>query len=301
MGDGRQSFLEIRAFESTPEPPEPNSRTSKMKDPTRRNFLRDLGVGAAALSVPGASDAQQMPGRPSSGSAEISASSTLMSIAAHPGDTFFAMGAPIAQHVHSGGHGVFLSLSLGERGSATIPPAKYGQMQRQASERAARMLGAEATFLLYPDGEIPRNDEISFAVCDLIREYKPAVVITHWRGSWHKDHRNCYAVVNDAIFYAALPAIVRKLPAHTVGRLYFAENWEDAKDFRSDTYLNVSSACDRWLEACAAFPMWRGENGFRYDDYYQSLAIANGCLSGSKRAVALMSPEEQLTRHVQAL
>jgi N-acetylglucosamine malate deacetylase 1 len=273
-----------------------------MKEPTRRNFLRDLGAGAAALSVPSISgETQQMPGRPSSGSAEIPASSTLMSIAAHPGDTFFAMGAPVAQHIRNGGRGVFLSLSLGEKGSATIPPAKYGPMQREASERAAKMLEAQEAFLSYPDGEIPLNDAISFVVCDLIREFRPAVVITHWRGSWHKDHRNCYAIVNDAIFYAALPAIARKAPAHTVSQLYFAENWEDAKEFRADTYLDIASACDHWLEACSAFPMWRGETGFRYDDYYQSLAIANGCLSGFKRAVALMSPQEQLTRHVHLL
>ena len=224
-----------------------------------------------------------------------------MSIAAHPGDTFFAMGAPVAQHIQNGGRGVFLSLSLGEKGSGTIPPARYGPMQREASEHAAKMLGAQAVFLPYPDGEVPLNDEISFAVCDVIREFKPAIVVTHWRGSWHKDHRNCYAVVNDAIFYAALPAIVRKLPAHTVSQIYFAENWEDAKDFRADTYLDVNSACDRWLKACSFFPMWRGETGFRYDDYYRSLAIANGCLSGFNRAVALMSPEEQLTRRLRTL
>jgi LmbE family N-acetylglucosaminyl deacetylase len=277
----------------SPDPRVPNH-------PTRRNFLKDLGAGAAALSASHL-DAQQMPGRPPSGAAGTSASSTVMSIAAHPGDTFFAMGAPVAQQIQNGGRGVLLSLSLGEKGSPTIPPASYGPMQREASERAARMLRAEAVFLPYPDGEIPLNDEISFAVCDVIREYKPVVIVTHWRGSWHKDHRNCYAIVNDAIFYAALPAIVRKFPAYAVSKLFFAENWEDAKDFHADTYLDITSACDRWLEACSAFPMWRGETGFRYDDYYQSLAIANGCLSGFQRAVALMSPEEQLTRHARTL
>jgi hypothetical protein len=47
--------------------------------------------------------------------------------------------------------------------------------------------------------------------------------------------------------------------------------------------------------------MWRGENGFRYNDYYGSLAVERGCLSGYKHAVALMSPPDQLTRRVQAL
>jgi N-acetylglucosamine malate deacetylase 1 len=224
-----------------------------------------------------------------------------MAIAAHPGDAFFAMGLPVALEVHLGGQGNFLSLSLGEKGSSKIPPAQYGTLQREASRRAADMLGARASFLTYPDGQIPADDSAKFAVCDLIREHKPEIVVTHWRGSWHKDHKACYEVVNDAIFYAALPAIARKQPAHTVAKLFFADNWEDADGFKQDTYLDITPVFQRWSDACAAFPMWRGENGFRYHDYYQSLAIERGCLSESQYAVALMSPPEQLIRHLHAL
>jgi hypothetical protein len=39
--------------------------------------------------------------------------------------------------------------------------------------------------------------------------------------------------------------------------------------------------------------MWRGETGFRYNDYYASRAVGQGCLSNFNRAVALMSAEGQ--------
>lgn len=224
-----------------------------------------------------------------------------MAIAAHPGDAFFSMGAPVALEASRGAQGVFLSLSLGGRGSASIPQERYGAMQREAAERASRMLGARAAFLAWPDGEIPVNDEIKFAVCDMIRRYKPSIVITHWKGSWHKDHSACYSVVADAVFYAGLPAIAREDPAHTVAKTFYADNWEDADGFRADTYLDITPVFDRWMEACAVFPMWRGENGFRYNDYYRSMAVARGCVSGARYAVALMSPAEQVVRHVQSL
>lgn len=274
-----------------------------MDPSTRRNFLKDFGLGAAALSTVPGEQTKSMPGRPAfrEGESETGRPSNIMAIAAHAGDGFFAMGAPVALAIHQGSQGVFLSLSLGEKGSATIPPEQYGAMQREASERTAHMLGATAAFLAYPDGEIPANDESAFAVCDEIREYKPDIVVTHWRGSWHKDHRACYKTVNDAIFYAALPAITRKQPAHTVQKLFFAENWEDAQDFSVDTYLDITPVFDRWFEACAFFPMWRGETGFRYNNYYHSLAVARGCLSNFEYAVALMSPAEQLIRHVNVL
>ena len=123
----------------------------------------------------------------------------IMAIAAHPGDGLFTMGATLAQQVQRGGAGVLLSLSLGEKGAPKgIPVKQYGEMQRAATEKATRLLGADAAFLTYPDAEIPFNEEISLAVGDAIREHKPDIVVTHWSGSWHKDHQNCHIIVRDA-------------------------------------------------------------------------------------------------------
>jgi len=266
---------------------------------TRREFFTMATGSALALSGVKFSNSGQMPGRPASGNvAQDRDFSNVMAIAAHPGDAFFAMGAPVAVATHSGGRGSFLSLSLGERGSSVISPEQYGSAQRQAAEKAAGLLAAKALFLSYPDGEIPVNDKAKFAVCDLIREHKPSTIVTHWKGSWHKDHRACYEIVQDAVFYAGLPAIARKLPAHNVAKQFFADNWEDASEFVADTYLDITPVFDDWLKACELFPMWRGETGFRYNDYYSSRAVTQGCLSNFKRAVALMSPEGQSTRHI---
>ena len=226
----------------------------------------------------------------------------VLAVAVHPGDCFFSMGAPVALAVQQHGMGQFLSLSLGSRGSASVPPDVYGAMQKSASERGSEILGAEKPVLMaYEDGEVPSNDEIRFAVCDVIRKFMPTVVITHWKGSWHKDHRACHEIVNDAIFYAGLPAIKRDNPAHTVKKVFYAWNWEDAGGFTADVYLDISPVFEQWKAACACFPMWRGENGFRYDNYYQSNAVETGCICGAPYGVALMSPREQLVQYLKWL
>jgi len=272
-----------------------------MSATTRRTFLTLAGSSAVAFSTRTEfAGGDQLPGQSTSG---ISASPdreflNVMAVAAHPGDVFFAMGAPVAVATHFGGQGAFLSLSLGERGSPSIPAEQYGLSQREAAAKAAAMIGGKALFLQYPDGEIPVNDQIKLAVCDLIRQYRPSTIVTHWKGSWHKDHRACHDIVEDAIFYAGLPSFVRKERAHAVTNLVFADNWEDATGFVPDTYLDITPAFDLWLNACSAFPMWRGETGFRYNDYYSSLAVARGCLGNFHRAVALMSPQEQRVRRI---
>jgi N-acetylglucosamine malate deacetylase 1 len=226
-----------------------------------------------------------------------------MAIAAHPGDGMFTMGAAVAQQIERGGAGVLLSLSLGEKGAPrNVPVQQYGDMQRTATQKAVQLLNAEAVFLSYADAEIPFNEESTLKVCDAIREFKPEILITHWSGSWHKDHRNCHLIVSDALFYAALETLVRSRPAHSVSKVLYAENWEDASSFVPDTYFDIEQVYENWLQACDFYPMWRGQTGFfRYNDYYRSLSVMRGCLSGFKHAVALMSDPSQRIQRPQSL
>src|SRR5579884_1165275 len=220
-------------------------------------------------------------------------SRSIMAIAAHPGDAMFTMGAIVARHIRDGAEGMFVSLSLGERGSPTVPPDDYGSQQRAAMEEAAKLLGAGARFMSYRDAEIPYCEQASVALADIIRERRPDIIVTHWRGSWHKDHRNTHMLVRDAVFYAELHA------TNSVQNVFYAENWEDAEDFRVDATLDITPVYEQWIEACALFPMWRGETGLmRYNDYYQSLAVMHGCLAGCKYAVGLMAPAEQRVRRL---
>jgi len=226
---------------------------------------------------------------------------TILAVSAHPGDALFTMGAAVALHVQQGGRGVIVNLTLGEKGHPTIGTSEYGEMQRDATERAAALIGAQTEFFSYRDAEIPTTEEAALALCDCIRRHQPEILITHWKGSWHKDHRNTYQLVRDAVFYAELRSLARELPATRAPRIYFAENWEDADDFQYDLLLDTTPVHAAWVEACALFPMWRGETGLiRYHDYYISLAKMRGCLAGFEYAVGLMSDPEQRLKKIRS-
>ncbi|MBV9442639.1 MAG: PIG-L family deacetylase, partial [Acidobacteriaceae bacterium] len=172
----------------------------------RRSFAQFLG-GPALLSSAAAAAAAPAPANSTPGK--------IMAITAHPGDGLFTMGAALANQVERGGTAVLLSLSLGEKGAPkSIPVNEYGEMQKTATQKATNLIGAQNMFILYPDAEIPFNDESSMRVADAIREHKPEIVITHWKGTWHKDHQNCHLIVHDAVFYAGLDTLTRKYPAH---------------------------------------------------------------------------------------
>ncbi len=230
-----------------------------------------------------------------------------MVIGAHAGDAENMASAVVLKHTRAGFPATIVHLTLGEAGHPRMAPADYAEQRKREVAESARIMGAEAVWLPYADGLLPVNDEVKFQVCDLIRLKKPAVILTHWRGSIHKDHIAAYDIVQDAVFYAALPAIKRAasdgsdLPAHWA-RLLYPENWEDMEGFRADLYVDVSEVWEDYLNVLRSHEFIRGGiSTFRYLDYYTALGITRGCLAGKPRAVALMVPDGSWVRRVDYL
>lgn len=216
----------------------------------------------------------------------------IMVVGAHAGDAEIMAGAVVAKYTQQGHEAVLVHLTPGEKGHKTLSPEKYAEQKIEEGHKAAAALGAKAIFLPYKDAELPVNDEVKYALADIIRAEKPNVMITHWKGSIHKDHEATYYIVQDAIFYAALPSIKRELPAHGCYAQYFAENWEDPEGFEVDTYVDITDSYEQWIKGAEEYELFAGSiSNFRYMDYYKALAIVRGCLSGSKYAVGLMRPK----------
>jgi LmbE family N-acetylglucosaminyl deacetylase len=212
-----------------------------------------------------------------------------MVIGAHAADAEIMGGAAVLRHVAQGWRAVLVHLTLGEKGHRTFSADEYARIKRDEAAAAARLLGADCVVLPYGDGELPVNEEVQWAIADLIREHRPDVLLTHWQGSIHRDHRNTHANVLEALFFAGLPAFRRAHPAHRPARVYYAENWEDMEGFRPEVYLDVTDVFDRYVEALHAYSLFRGEvSSFPYVQWYRGTSEMRGAEAGFGRAVALM-------------
>lgn len=215
----------------------------------------------------------------------------IMVVGAHAGDAEIMAGALAALYLAEGGKATFVHLTPGEKGHKTKTPEEYAAQKRAEAKAAAEKIGADVRLLPYKDAELPDTAEVRWQLCDLIRELKPNILVTHWEKSIHPDHTLTHRIVHDALFWAALPAIERPLPAHGCWNVYYAENWEDAEGFRPDTYVDITPVYEDWLACVSCYELFRGGiSTFRYLDYYQALSITRGCLAGCQRAVALMAP-----------
>lgn len=222
---------------------------------------------------------------------------TILAVGAHIGDMELTAGMLLATCAQQGGAITTLALTAGEKGA---PPdadvAAYRAQKVREAETFARKLNGRAIVLDYADGLLPDNDEARFAVCDVIREVKPDILITHHKNSMHKDHAACHRIVEDARFYAGIAGFARSLPAHFARTLYFAENWEDAVDFRPYVYLDVTAGYALWKEAVVAHWFAVHSTSFPYMEYYDALSRVRGIEARTQRAECFMVPEE--TRRV---
>jgi len=214
----------------------------------------------------------------------------IMAIGAHIGDAELTCGKTLATHSLKGDRITTVAVTAGERGA---PPDRdhqeFKQYNIECATRFAEALGGKFFCLGYPDGETQDDETLRLAICDLIRREKPDVVLTHWHGTMHKDHRITAHAVEDAVYYAALRGFERKdadgtpLTQHWA-RLYFAENWEDAAGFEPYVYVNVSDGYDLWYEHIQGLWLTNNSPWFKYRDYYDSLSRQRGIRVRKERA-----------------
>jgi len=213
----------------------------------------------------------------------------IMVIGAHAADAELMGGAAVLAHHRLGWRSVLVHMTLGEKGSKTLSPAKYAIQKREEARRAASVLGSAVEILPYLDGELPVTDEVQWQIADLIREHRPDVILTHWKGSIHTDHTNTYVNVLASLFLAGLKTFVRDHPNHYPRSIYFAENWEDEEEFVPEVYLDVSDDWDTYMEAASCYTLIAGPSPpFRYLQWYDGASRARGAERHMDRAVALM-------------
>lgn len=221
-------------------------------------------------------------------SAEGQPSRTILAIGAHAGDAELTSGAVLVKHRQLGDQVVILHMTLGERGHPGMAPDAYAVQKRREAEEAARIIGADVHFAPYQDGSLPDDEEARRYVASVIRDVRPTHILTHWRESMHRDHSATHAIVEDAVLLAALQDTgVDGEPHRGVRGIYYAENWEDAGEFRPYVYVDVSDAESTWREAVSAYEFVVGDiSSYPYLEYYQALHVVRGAEARTEQAVA---------------
>lgn len=128
----------------------------------------------------------------------------ILAFGAHPDDVECAAAGVILNTTLQGGKVVFIDLTQGELGS-------FGSVESRMKEAddASKMLklfGREQLYL--EDGNIKNNHRNRLKVIELIRKYKPRIILANAINDRHPDHKKASELVSESVFLSGLKKIV---------------------------------------------------------------------------------------------
>ncbi len=145
--------------------------------------------------------------------------STLLVALSHPDDEVGCAGT-IALHAARGDRVVLLWLTRGTMSGALagLDEAEVARIRTEHGQEAARILGAEARFLDFPDTAVRAGPDSARVVAATLAEIRPDAVVT-WGDAWergmrHPDHQATGVIVRDAITLARIGRVVAPLEPH---------------------------------------------------------------------------------------
>jgi len=175
----------------------------------------------------------------------------ILAIGAHPDDVELGCGATIAKEIANGKKVGILDLTRGELG--TRGTADIRDKEARAS---ARLLGVELRENIeLADGFFVNNEASQLEVIEIIRKYRPDIVLCNAVDDRHIDHGKGSKLASDACFLSGLKRIEtthenNQQEAWRPKHVYHYIQW---KNLQPDFVVDVSGFIGKKLEVIKAY------------------------------------------------
>ncbi len=175
----------------------------------------------------------------------------ILAIGAHPDDIELSCGATIAKEISLGKKVGALDLTRGElgtRGSAEI--------RDEEAKEAAKILNLTIREnLAFADGFFTNDKEHQLKIIEIIRKYKPEIILCNAIDDRHIDHPKASKLVSNACFLSGLRKIETTLDnkiqeAWRPKKIYHYIQW---KNIKPDFVVDVTDFIDIKLKAVKAY------------------------------------------------
>jgi len=194
---------------------------------------------------------------------------TVIALGAHPDDIELGIGGTLAVLTGAGVKVVMAIVSV---------PADYATRVAEATDSAA-ILDCKLRVLM--EGECRRiedvkNYQLVGLIDGLVKEYRPAAVLTHGPTDFHRDHVLIYhaAVATQRLapfdLYSYAPTMCRPVPV----------------PFQPRAYVDISATIDTKMRAIAAHKSQFYSRGLTFE-FYREMARVNGRMVGVDYAEGL--------------
>jgi 4-oxalomesaconate hydratase len=218
-------------------------------------------------------------------------------VSAHAADFVWRAGGYIALAASTGLGAHVVCLSFGERGESAalwkrgLPLDEVKAVRRAEAEAAAKILGAQATFLDKGDYPLPQDDpDLMDRLVTIIREVRPGAVLVHSAvDPYNADHPRAAAIALEARILAQAEGYPGELPIIGAPPVFrFEPHQPEQCEFKPEVLVDITPVFELKRQAMecmnAQEHLW---------EYYTDLAkrrgvqaVRNGAPKGVKYAEA---------------
>lgn len=175
----------------------------------------------------------------------------ILAIGAHPDDVELGCGGTIAKLVAEGKKVAIVDLTRGELGTRGTD-----ETRAEEAREGAEILGVvDRRNLKMKDGFLLNIEENQMKIVEMIRYFKPEIVLANAIEDRHPDHAKGAKLVSDACFLAGLRKIEtvfqgESQEAYRPKQVFHYIQW---KEIKPDFVVDISEHMDRKIKACLAY------------------------------------------------
>jgi N-acetylglucosamine malate deacetylase 1 len=184
---------------------------------------------------------------------------TVLAFGAHPDpyDMAYQAGGTLAKYAKRGHRVVLVSAAFEEEWEEEIAAI-------------AKHLGGEHRFLDFEEGAIFDDPTHIHKIMDMIREYKPDIVITHQPTDYHPDHRGLSRAVLSACLLSRVGEIKSAHEPHKVGNLFYSDTTSGINS-QGSMYVDIAETHQQKTEALKLHKKLSQSNGTAHLDSIEHL------------------------------
>lgn len=213
----------------------------------------------------------------------------VLAIGSHPDDVELGCGGTLALLASQGRRVGIVHLTRGERGTRGTPEQRTAE-----AERAAAALGAaELAFLDCGDGALRIGEAEEDALIELLRRFRPDLVLGPTPRDRHPDHARAHELVAAACFYAGLANRGPGGPPHRPAAVF---SYMQHDPFDPHLIVDVTAVWERKMESLAAYRSQLFQPGQTEEDDQPKTKVASRefrlAVEGRARHFGLMTGAE---------
>lgn len=175
----------------------------------------------------------------------------ILAFGAHPDDVEISCGGTVLKHVAEGRTVGIIDLTRGELGTRG-----NADLRMEEAEKARQILGVRVRENLgMADGFFVNDMEHRLRIAEMVRKYRPQVVLANSVHDRHPDHGRAAQLVSEGCFLAGLPKVVttHNGAAQEVWRPQAVYHYIQDRHITPDFVVDVTPFFDRKIAAIRAF------------------------------------------------